>query len=335
VTRSDDAPAYDPPRLLKAGFVQTVLASSSLRALGPNPMVVAARRVVLDAGGGVRLLGFLSRQDRDTGRRPAGLVVLIHGWEGSERSAYIRSAGRVFFAHGYDVFRLDLRDHGDSHHLNRGLFYAVLLDEVFEAVRVAVSQAPGLPAFLVGFSLGGSFVLRIARRCREEPIDRLRHVAAISPVLDPARCTERIDSIPLLRAHFLKKWRRSLRKKQRLYPATYDFTEALRLGSVLGLTEWLVARHSSFASARDYFAGYTLLGDALSDLGVGTTIVTAADDPIIPASDFAGLQPGPSLNVIVHPHGGHNGFFEDLALHAWYERWLLDRFRAEAAAPQR
>lgn len=317
---------YAPPLWLRAGFLQTVLASSRLRALGPNPMLRAARRVVLDAGGGVRLVGFLSRQGPGAMRPPAGLVVLIHGWEGSARSAYIRSAGRTFFAHGYDVFRLNLRDHGDSHHLNHGLFYAVLLDEVFRATAAAVDLSPGLPAFLVGFSLGGSFALRIARRCREEPIERLRHVAAISPVLDPARCTDRIDSIPLLRAHFLKKWRRSLRLKQRLYPGSYDFDEALRLDSILALTEWFVARHSSFGSARDYFAGYTLLGDALSDLGVPTTIVTAADDPIIPASDFAELAPSPNLEVIVHPHGGHNGFFEDLALHAWYERWLLERF---------
>ena len=47
----------------------------------------------------------------------------------------------------------------------------------------------GVPAFIVGFSLGGNFALRIARRCRREPIDNLRHVFCISPVLDPEKAT--------------------------------------------------------------------------------------------------------------------------------------------------
>ena len=81
-------------------------------------MVASAREMILDAGEGIRLLGFHSPQPD---KRAKGLVILLHGWEGSSDSTYILRAGRCLYRHGYDVFRLNYRDHGESHHLNEGL----------------------------------------------------------------------------------------------------------------------------------------------------------------------------------------------------------------------
>ncbi|HSO20071.1 MAG TPA: alpha/beta fold hydrolase, partial [Desulfosarcina sp.] len=170
-------------------------------------MLDAAREVVLTTAEGVRLLGYESRHVPPSSR---GLAILLHGWEGSSSSTYIRTTGRFLFREGYDVFRLNFRDHGPSHHLNRGLFYAVLLDEVVDAVRQIAAKEHGGPVFLAGFSLGGNFALRIARQCTAAPIPGLRHIVAISPVLDPEKATDRIDGSRWILRYFLKKWRRSL-----------------------------------------------------------------------------------------------------------------------------
>ena len=86
----------------------------------------------------IRLLGSHSRHPATV---PKGLVVLLHGWEGSIDSTYMRCTGRALYRRGYDLFRLNYRDHGCSHRLNEGIFYAVLLDEVFEAVAQAAALA--------------------------------------------------------------------------------------------------------------------------------------------------------------------------------------------------
>ena len=118
---------FVPPAYLRAPFLQTALCSSRLRTLGSNPMRACARESIIDAGDGVRLQGFWSHQPH----RPArGLVILLHGWEGSADSAYILSTGRFLFARGFDIFRLNYRDHGTTHHLNSGLFLGTLIDEV-------------------------------------------------------------------------------------------------------------------------------------------------------------------------------------------------------------
>jgi hypothetical protein len=313
-----------PPFYLKPAAIQTVLASAGLRAWGKNPMLDAAREVILTTAEGVRLLGYMSRQPRP---HTNGLAILLHGWEGSSESTYIRTTGRFLFRRGFDVFRLNFRDHGPSHHLNPGIFYAVLLDEVFDAVRQISEAETPRPVFLAGFSLGGNFALRIARKCTRQPMRGLRHVVGISPVLDPDKATARIDASRFLLAYFLKKWRRSLAFKQQLFPQRYDFSDLMAVGTLREMTERLLARYSAYGSARDYFMRYTLTNGYLREIAVPTTIITARDDPIIPEEDFYDLDTGGATRLIIQPYGGHNGFLEGWRLNGWYEQWMADTFR--------
>ena len=318
---------FSPPFYLKPAGIQTVLASAGLRAWGKNPMVDAAQEMILTTGEGVRLLGYVSRQPRP---HPNGLVILLHGWEGSSNSTYIRTTGRFLYRQGFDVFRLNLRDHGPSHHLNPGIFYAVLLDEVFDAVRQICDGEAGGPVFLAGFSMGGNFALRIARNCSLAPIDNLKQVISISPVLDPDKATDRIDSSRFIQTYFLKKWRRSLAIKQNLYPDRYDFLPLMKINTIRAMTEWLLARHSDYGSAKEYFTGYTLTNAKLSSIAVPTLMITAEDDPIIAVEDFHDLQPSPAMRLLIQSYGGHNGFLNGLRLNGWYEKVMMTAFRQTA-----
>src|SRR5256885_12560259 len=82
---------------------------------GAAPLLTAQRELLLDCGAGVRLQCFLSSPAHGSG--PA--VVLLHGWEGSADSLYVLSLAQLLFAQRFAVARLNLRDHGDTHHLNR------------------------------------------------------------------------------------------------------------------------------------------------------------------------------------------------------------------------
>lgn len=315
--------AFQPGALLRSAIVQTILASSRIRALGKNPMCDHARQMIFNTGGGIRLLGAYSPQVLQP---PKGLVIILHGWEGSADSTYVLCAGRHLYNFGYAVVRLNYRDHGRSHHLNEGLFYAVLLDEVFSAVAQAAGLAGELPVFLVGFSLGGNFALRIGRRCLENPIPGLKYIFSISPVLDPDDATGRIDANPFIRRYFLRKWRRSLKKKQALYPDTYDFSDLMSLNSIRSMTERLLQKYSAYASAASYFRDYGIPGHALKDTAVPATILTAADDPIICVDPFYELETNDLTELSIQPFGGHNGFIQGPLLKGWYESKMISIF---------
>jgi predicted alpha/beta-fold hydrolase len=314
---------FTPPFYMRSTLAQTLLASSKIRTWGKNPMLQFAREVTLNPLNDVKLQGFYSPQMNVQAR---GVVMLLHGWEGSVNSSYILHTGRVLYEQGFSVFRLNYRDHGDTHHLNPGLFYAVLLDEVFGAVEQVATYESELPFYLAGFSMGGNFALRVARKAAERPIRNLKHVVSISPVLDPERSTKAIDEYPFLRKYFRKKWLRSLLKKQVLFPNLYDFSEVSTLETIAEMTEVMIRRYSDYESSSDYFHHYSVLDDALLDLTIPMTIITAQDDPIIPVEDFYNLKLHSSTELIVHRYGGHNGFLETLSGRAWYEKKIIDKW---------
>jgi len=323
---------FRPPAVLKNPTLQTVLSSSSLRKRNAGVLRRSSTACILEVEGGVRLLGLYSEPRR---RDVAGIAVLLHGWEGSADSTYIVRTGQRLLDGGFAVMRLNFRDHGDSHSLNENIFFATALDEVFGAVRKAAQRLAHHPACLIGFSLGGNFALRIARRCLDQPIDNLVQVVAVSPVLDPAKSTDRVDRIDYVRRYFLHKWRRSLKRKKSLYPHRFGFADLDRVHSVRGITEMLLQRYSDFNSAEEYFSGYNLCGDALKNIGVPAVVLSSADDPIIPIEDFRRLSTSPSLHISLQQHGGHNGFIEHLSLRSWYEFRIVELLRRRSFNPHR
>jgi len=305
---------------LRPAGIQTMLGSSKLRTWGANRMSAAARDIIFETPDGVKLLGSYSQHD---GSPVKGLVILLHGWEGSIDSTYILCTGRTLFKNGYNILRLNFRDHGESHHLNEGIFYAVLLEEVFQAVKQAARLAGELPVFLAGFSLGGNFVLRILQRCIDHPIMNLNHAVAISPVLDPEKATLKIDQTFLIRRYFLKKWFRSLEKKQQLFPELYHFSKIFSLNTIAAVTDAMLHYYSNYGSSKDYFRQYSVVKKAIKDITVPTTIITSADDPIIPVEDFYQLETNDLTTMVIQPYGGHNGFIDGLHLQGWYERRMI------------
>jgi hypothetical protein len=287
----------------------------------------ASRRRILTTRKGVRLLGFDLPHPA-----PKGRVVLIHGWEGSSDSTYVRTTAASLCRAGYNVFRLNLRDHGPSHHLNEGVFLAVYLDEVVEAVTRLAAEVPRLPVALCGFSLGGNFALRIAGRWGAAPPVNMRQVVAVSPVIDPIHSTESIDRHPALLWYFRRKWCRSLRRKQALFPHRYDFSDILPHMNLMEMTERLIPRVSTYRDARSYLAAYAVTPGVFQHIRVPTAVITAIDDPVIPVADLMALPENPRVERIIHPHGGHNGFLE-AGLGTWYERWLVKRLKMPEAFP--
>ena len=103
--------------------------------------------------------------------------------------------------------------------------------------------------------------------------------------------------------------------------------EVLRL-RMRALTEWMVLRHTDFATLDDYFDGYSIAGERLRDLPIPADILMSADDPVIPLRDFERIAAFPAIQVELAAHGGHCGFIEGAALDGYAERWVAQRLSA-------
>ena len=293
------------------------------------PLLAVAREVLLDCGAGVRLQCFISTPPQVAGAP----VVLLHGWEGSADSFYVVSLARQLFERGFEVVRLNLRDHGETHHLNRELFHSCRLPEVVGAVAALQRLLPDRPLQLVGFSLGGNFMLRVAAQAGAAHLN-LAGVIAVSPVLEPVATLAALQGgMPGYEAYFVRKWLRSLRKKQSCWPDTYDFSELARLSDLKLMTAELVRRYSEFHTLEDYLNGYAIVGERLARLEVPSKIVTSLDDPIIPSGGLAKLARSAALSLTVTRYGGHCGFFDHLRGPTWLERQVMTLLGAGASQP--
>jgi uncharacterized protein len=319
--------SFNPPWWLKNAHVQSSLVSLPVRRKFVERrtagLIATSQEHLLDCGDGVRLQCFHSSPARAGIRESLGTVVLVHGWEGSSASLYMLSLAQSLFNVGFDVVRLNLRDHGETHHLNREIFHSCLLPEVVGAVKRLQEMFPGKPLSLAGISLGGNFVLRVAAKAGEAGL-RIAKVVAISPVLEPVDTLHALENgHELYHWYFIRKWNRSLVKKQAAWPNHHNFAEFLRLSSLRDKTAEMVAKFTQFASLDEYLNGYSITGDRLATLSSPSTIITSIDDPIIPVGGLERLSPSPYLKVTRTRYGGHCGFFDTLSGETWLEKRLV------------
>jgi predicted alpha/beta-fold hydrolase len=322
---------FDPPRWLASRHLQSIFPSLPLRRRSverrAGALMAASRESILDCGGGVRLLALQATQEV-LGRAPSGqLVVLQHGWEGSADSLYLLSLGQALLDAGFDVIRLNLRDHGPSHHLNLEMFHSCRIAEVVGAISRIQQLNPGKSLSLAGFSLGGNFALRVGARAANAGL-QIRKIVAVCPVLDPAVTLEALERGPAIyREYFMLKWRSSLRKKQAAWPRHYDFGELLKERSLTRMTARMVADYTDYPDLGTYLAGYALTGGALATLGVDSRIITALDDPMILPGDLARLERSGSLRITATRRGGHCGFV-DGPVSSWIDREIVAELSA-------
>jgi uncharacterized protein len=292
------------------------------------PMLAASREHIVDCGDGVRLQAFFAQPARGSGRA----AILLHGWEGSAESHYMLSLGGRLFDAGVAVVRLNLRDHGVTHHLNEGIFHSCRLAEVCGAVGALRSEL-SLPApWLIGFSLGGNFMLRVAAS-GDARVPALSGVVAVSPVLHPDSAMRAMEQgWQVYQRYFVYKWLRSLRRKRSLWTADLVDEEFFRLRDLRHMTAAMVARHTNFPTLSDYLEGYAVTGERLATLAAPAVVLASRDDPIIPAADLARLAPHPLLRVVTTARGGHMGFIHSPFVESWVNAFVARELGLVATA---
>jgi predicted alpha/beta-fold hydrolase len=312
----EDQIVYEPPRHLRNAHVQTVLNSQGPRKLRARKILkrLDPDNLILQSEDGTRLLAEL---DQAVNGRSA-LVILLHGWEGSSRSSYLLTTAASLLAQGFDVLRVNLRDHGDSHHLNRELFNSTRSPEVASALQDFNAAQAYEHVFLAGFSLGGSFALRIATDAGTEL--GLDASIAVCPPTDPARAMDALNKgFFAYERYFFKRWHSSLQRKLHCFPE-FDYGEELASARSLDdLNRIFIPEHTIYSDVGDYFAAYALVGDRLSSLAMPAYLIAAEDDPIIPVDDLKRIDPVETLHIETYRFGGHCGFIENLAAHSWIE----------------
>jgi predicted alpha/beta-fold hydrolase len=164
---------------------------------------------------------------------------------------------------------------------------------------------------VAGYSLGGNLALKLAGDFGDHAPEALVAVAAVSPILEIGQCVlalERKDNW-LYEWNFVRDLKKRLRRKEQLRPGHFDLSKLAAVRSVRDFDEYFTAPHFGFLGAEDYY--YRASAMRVADrIRVPALIVTAEDDPFVPAAPFhqPAIRDNPHVTLAVSAHGGHCGF---------------------------
>jgi predicted alpha/beta-fold hydrolase len=325
------APAPEPPfdfhplPLLHNPHLQTLLAHF-LR--GRAPALAAREHVVRLPDGDAVVLHDTAPPDW----RPGDPVAVIaHGLTGSAASPMGVRLAAVLMRRGVRVVRLDLRGAGKALPLSRRTYHGGVSEDVRAALAEVHRSAPGSPISLIGLSLGGNVVLKLAGEAADRPVPGLARVAALAPPIDLERCAARL-ALPRNRfyeAFFLRELIADARARQRHFPDLPPLPFPRRMTLRL-FDDLYTAPRGGFADALDYYRRSS--AHALVErIQVPTLVLTSRDDPFIAVEPFEALRAPGHVAVRVLPHGGHLGFlgWDGAGGIRWAERriaeWTLGR----------
>lgn len=318
---------FNPPLGLRNAHIQTVFSSQGPRKTNRDKrfrrFLDSQRTMLLNGGGDIRLEGYHNCADKQANTDE--LVIMIHGWEGSHESTYMKSMAGTLLLNGFDTFRLNMRDHGDTHHLNQDVFNSTMVDEVICAIEDLQSRLIYKRYTLVGFSLGGNFSLRVAARAHDKAV-RLEQVIAFCPVVHAAQSNEVLNERRnvLYGKYFVRKWRRSLRKKLEHWPEYGFGAQLAQLKTLDQMNAAFIPKYTAFKELDDYFDAYAIDGDTLSDTICPCYLHFAKDDMIIPIDGVKLLPDRPNLHVTITEHGGHCGFIMNWRGDSWQDVRALE-----------
>jgi predicted alpha/beta-fold hydrolase len=317
------------PLWLRSTHLQTLGAAIPLWAPPRSfrPAEVEPLRFPLPPGGALHACAWWQRRER-----PGPAAIVVHGVGGSSESRYVVRAAVSLYRAGWNVVRLDLRGAGRSIPDAPHLYHAGLTEDL----RVAVDRVASRPQVdtiaLVGFSLGGSVVLRHAGEVSSSP-GALRAVVAISAPLDLVQVTRAIERLRSLPYHLyvLRHLVGTARAFACAHPARarYDVAALGALRSIRAYDGNVIAPMHGFSSAEDYYERASA-GPVIERIRLPALLVHAEDDPMVPADTVRAWLPRapPALEQAWTQRGGHVGWFAGLDEASWVDTWAMDRAQA-------
>ncbi len=310
---------FRPHPLLRSGHTQTL--AGWLLSQSNEPYSARQHKVVLDDYD--RLL--LHDDCPDSWQPGDRNALLIHGLGGSHQSCYLVRTAAKLNRLGIRTFRLDMRGAGAGMGLARKVYHAGRSDDIVRALEAVARICPQSPTALVGFSLGGAISLKMLGECGEHPPGKVDRAVVVCPPLDMKLCA---DSISRPRMHMYERYfvtgLMQQVSQQRIKVSDSALVEPRnRIRGIWQFDDEVTAPSCGFESAEDYYRRCSS-GPYVPKIRVPTLILTSQDDPLVPSTQFDGIQLSSCVKLEITERGGHLGYICS-SKHVPDRRWMDER----------
>jgi predicted alpha/beta-fold hydrolase len=314
---------FEPHPVFRGGHAQTIAAYA-----WPRPDRLHAlhdEERVFDVAPDVQVLGHCRWQENRTAHPT---TIIWHGIEGSSASTYMLSVADKVFAAGFNVIRMNLRTCGGTEHLTPTIYHGGLTADLHEVVRQFIEDDHLPRIILVGFSLGGNMVLKLAGEYGANPPKEVLAICAVSPSIDLNASAALIlkRSNWIYNRDFVYRLKKRIRLKHKLYPDRYDISGLWKIRTLRDFDNRFTARAYGFTDAEDYYYKASSIR-VIDRIHIPTLIIHAQDDPFIPFAPMRdpAITNNPYILLVDTERGGHVAFLS----RGETMRSDVDRFWAE------
>jgi predicted alpha/beta-fold hydrolase len=222
---------------------------------------------------------------------------------------------------------MNQRNCGGMDHFAPTLYNSSLSGDVAAVVRnVLDKDKDKVSGFaLIGFSMGGNLVLKLAGEWGSDPPPQFRAVAAVCPAMDLAASADALHEPAnrLYEYYFLMQLFRRLRRKARLFPENFDVSRLRGISSLRLFDDRITAHYCGFTGADDYYAR-AAAANVVDRIAVPTLIIHANNDPFIrmQPETLRRVAANPNISYVETTDGGHCAFLGERNGDATYDgRW--------------
>lgn len=225
-------------------------------------------------------------------------IVLVHGLSGSDSSNYMIRLSRKFYLQGDKVVRVNLRGCGSGKGLSRLPYHAGNSDDILQVLKQINKETPGTEVTVMGFSLGGNIVVKLAGELGEEACHFAKTFISVCAPLDLSHTMHKMMKKRNILYHNYFLSHISKQSKQWI---------AKKIRTLLEYDNAVTAPLWGFQGAEDYYYCCSSLR-FLSKIKQTTHFLFAEDDPFINNNVLKGTAIGSHVNLWSTKYGGHLGF---------------------------
>ena len=306
VAKAFESNPFKPHRFFRNGHAQTIAAY-----LWPRRFRFDSARDqerLFEVAPGVKVLAHC-RWQVDPQTCPT--IIVWHGIEGSTSSNYMQATAEKGFRAGFNVIRVNLRNCGGTEHLTTTIYHGGLSADLRAVVEELIEKDQISRMFLVGFSLGGNLVLKLAGEFGDHAPREILGVCVVSPSVDLNTSADLImkRSNWIYHQDFVRRLKKRVRTNHKLYPENYDVSGLGQARTIKDFDDRFTARAHGFANADDYYYRSSSLR-VVDQIRIPTLIIHAEDDPFIPFFPLrdAAVANNPYVLLVGPKHGGHVAF---------------------------
>jgi predicted alpha/beta-fold hydrolase len=232
------------------------------------------------------------------------MIVLTHGLTGCYLSSYMVRNARSMYAQGFNIIRVNQRGCGPGVGLSKGPAHSGRSEDHRAVLEWLQQRYPSSPVTLIGFSLGGNVVLKLAGEDGSQPTGNLDSVVAVSPPIDLGAAANKIchRKNRLYNYHFTKRILNIIEANHFTWP------KHVPRPGLKDIDEHYTAPEGGFKDASDYYKACSSQ-QFLPSIRIPTLVIAAMDDPVIDTNVFLQQTNLPSsVDLLLTTHGGHVGF---------------------------